>query len=73
MYYHVVIIMKNEICDCNDFAHQKFVLDRFQETNTQRVQSRENKEYIPRKRNRIPPSPRHHKWLTGRSPVIIHR
>ena len=73
MYYHMVIIVMCELCKCDDASKRIIVQDFPQETEIPRKQSREDKKYVPIKRNRMPRTPRHHKWTTGRSAVTLHR
>lgn len=73
MYYHRVIILTVKMCVCDDSSQGIIVQDCPQETEISRKQSREDKEYVPRERSRIPRVPRQHKWMTGRSAVTLHR
>jgi hypothetical protein len=65
--------MTSELCESGDSAHWIVVQDCPRESEISREQSREDKEYVPREKNRIPRVPRHHKWTTGRSAVTLHR
>ncbi len=73
IHYHDVIIMASKLRDGCDSAQWIVVQDRQHETETPREVLREDKEYVPRERNRMPRVPRHHRWTTGRSTVTLHR
>ena len=73
LYYQKVIILTTEKCVCDNSFQGIIVQDSPKETGFSKKQSREDKKYVSREKNRIPRVPRHHKWISGRSAVSLHR
>ena len=65
--------MTSKLCEKKGSVQWIPVQNHPQEIETPKVQSKEDKKYVPREKNRTPQVPRHHRWTTGRSRASLHR
>ncbi len=73
IHYQNVIIMMAKKKECDQSHHRIITQDCSQDYRTPREQSIEDKGHVPIERKHVQQITRHHKWMTGRSAVTVHR